>query len=267
MVRPDNNDSLDDALMHPIILSFLLFLVSISPSLEVTVVIRNIRNAGADSNEDPYYQTCRNLLPGECCSPIFRRGPRGEVEFSDLHDLEIAIVWRNEENPFYAIRSGCDGRVLAAHVGPSLPGGRWHLVWSSFLPLAGQIPAAGASYIRIPQSAPPKIEDGTSAWIGGTGIRALSFHGGSWFAKRDDAFRKQRRDSTLPGPETWQIVSSRSILMGGTVYYTNPPKGRYPDLIGVDGKNYTDDGRGDLRYQSANGVILNLTALDVDMRF
>lgn len=55
--------------------------------------------------------------------------------------------------------------------------------------------------------------------------------------------------------------------MGGTVYYTNPPKWRYPDLINVDGKNYTNDDRGDLHYQSLNGAVLNLTALDVEMTF
>lgn len=246
----------------------LLLLLSSSLSLEVTVVIRNIVNAASDGHNAPIYdETCEDLLPGECCAPLFRRGPRGEVEFSDLHDLEVAIVWRNEENPVHNLQSGCDGRVLATHVGPSFPGGRWHLVWSYFLPGLGQIPAAGASYIRIPQSVPPNIEDGTSAWIGATGIRALGFHGSSWFAKRDDALSIRRRDVTPPGPGQWQISSSKSILTGGTVYYTNPPKKRYPNLIEYYGKNYTDGGRGNLHYQSADGAVLNLTALDVEMRY
>ncbi|KAL8994944.1 MAG: hypothetical protein Q9188_006920 [Gyalolechia gomerana] len=224
-------------------------------------------NHGSDVIYPPYSQTCHNLLPGQCCSPAFRRGSRGEVEFSNLHDLEVAVVWRNEEDPVHNPRSGCDGRILESHAGPAFPGGRWSWGWNYFFIGAGQIPAAGAAYIRIPQSVPPEITDGTSAWIGGTGIRALGFHGGSWFAQRDNALRKQRREDIPSGPEHWQISTSKSILMGGTVYYTNPPKGRYPDLINVDGKNYTNDDRGDLHYQSPNGAVLNLTALDVEMIF
>ena len=252
-------------LLIPVLIHLILF---VSPSLQVDIKFRNLRNRAADQNDPPYRATCHNLLPGQCCSPTWARGTAGEVDFSGLHPLEIAIVWRSEENPIHNPQNGCGGRVLQTRLGPIFPGGRWLFEWNFFYPGYGylqQIPAAGASYIRLPQTLPPKVADGSFDWVGVTGIRALAYHGGSWIAKRDSGLKRYKRGDSPPGPEDWQISTSRSILTGGTVYFTNPPGVRYPDLIEADGKNYTDGGRGDMHYQSGDGVVLNLTALDIEM--
>ena len=83
------------------------------------------------------------------------------------------------------------------------------------------------------------------------GLRALVWGGGQWFANQAGA-------STLS-----QVHSKRGIVSAnkGTAYITAPFRWQYPDLIAVNGTNYTDDGRGDLVYRSEDGMMLNLDGL------
>ncbi|KAL8849415.1 MAG: hypothetical protein Q9221_005587 [Calogaya cf. arnoldii] len=168
-------------------------------------------------------------------------------------------------------------------MGPeSVTSGSWTFKWrwSNLVPITidnveanardSRYPAAGASYIRMPQQLPNKVSGNKYDWIGATGIRALAWAGGSWIASRDSSRVTKRQESwntapKPPAPENWQISMSEGIWGGGKVYYTSPPASRLPDLMEVDGKNYSDGGRGDLRYQSDDGVILNLTALVEEM--
>ncbi|KAL8648517.1 MAG: hypothetical protein Q9226_005960 [Calogaya cf. arnoldii] len=131
-------------------------------------------------------------------------------------------------------------------------------------------PAAGASYIRMPQQLPTKLPGNKYDWLGATGIRALAWAGGSWIASRDFSRVTKRQESwntapSPPAPENWQNSMSEGIWRGGKVYHTTPPTSRLPDMMEVDGKNYSDGGRGDLRYQRDDGVMLNLTALVAEM--
>lgn len=85
---------------------------------------------------------------------------------------------------------------------------------------------------------------------GHAGDQGVGVGGGQWFANGAGGSSHNRLDPR-------GIRSSDK----GTAYMTAPTQWRYPDLIVVNGTDYTDNAGGDLVYRSESGAVLDLGQL------
>jgi len=178
-------------------------------------------------------QSCRNIPPGVCCRPALGDAlytywyQSRVVEIDHLLALDVAAVWgAREDNGWWVL--GCSGRVVETLIGPAR---HWTVHYNDVSP--NQF-FAGASYIRLPQALPPSEE--LRPFLEAEGLRGLAWGGGTWFSGR-------------AGPsQSRQFHKKRGIVSEnkGTAYLAAPSSWKFPDLITVNGPNYTDDSRGDL---------------------
>ena len=217
-------------------------------------------------------QFCHNLQAGHCCQNrhyggrSFARFVNYRVAiFHGLEALDIAAVWQANGD-----RGGCSGRVASSKNGP----GTWRF------PEAGNagVVLTGASYVRIPQS--------ISAERAGTpmrevqGILALITGGTGWVSESASPNLRQQALSTasflrsvLLGEGTLNTAgSSESELRKrseykrraafrkepGVAFLQPPTRIQWPDLIIVNGTNYTEQSVGSPIYQSSEGAVLTL---------
>lgn len=97
----------------------------------------------------------------------------------------------------------------------------------------------------MPTSLPPGEEE--ADWLGAEGILGLVWGGGRWFAKG-------------VGVGLTSLVP-RGVMRGakGRAYIQAPGRGRRPDVLVVGGTRYVDAGGAELRYESQDGRVLNMT--------
>lgn len=234
---------------------FLLLLCIVELGKTVSVSIRN-------DPVQPIYQHCYNLNPGECCKglPIqfthyFNPFFPATADWSNLLPTHVAAIWGRRG----AIRY-CSGTVLETRPGP----GSWHYEGT------GEQQPRGASYVQLPAGVPP-VDDENVNWLLAEGMLGFVWGGGQWFAAgggQGSINPVPRSIITGAGnrPPGRRNVRRRSIVSArkGTAYVQAPRKWRWPDSVTVNGTEYSNAGRGDLRYESADGtpLPLNLTTSD-----
>lgn len=198
--------------------------------------------------------TCLNIQPGECCKPPIRYpAVMTSVLFRHMLVWDIAAVWR-DQNRFelgaaYS-NTGCSGPLIASRKGRG--------VWLWRQPPAGSAnshAAEGASYIRLPMHLPP--DPSILNYLIMQGLLSLAWSSGSWFASpaAEKVFGGQKG-----------IIVGREIRSAstGNVYARPPLVSRYPDVVEINGTQYTAENSKDCLYSDVDGKSLNLTALFVD---
>lgn len=192
---------------------------------------------------------CRNVQPGECCKPPFRYPEATtKVLFRHLLAWDIAAVWRNNEY-LDASNTGCS-ILLASRKGP----GSWLWAQPPAPVLTRSRPAEGASYIRVPWILPP--DQKKSDYLALQGVLGLSWSSGSWFASPavEKAFG-HRYDIKVGGNRRRDIRSTEV----GNAYARSPLRDRYPDVVELNGTEYSAGGAGGQIYSGDGGHVLNLT--------
>ncbi|KAL8709693.1 MAG: hypothetical protein Q9220_005633 [cf. Caloplaca sp. 1 TL-2023] len=239
-----------------------LFVISsslISLSLQVDVGILFAEHARRP------YQIWSNVPPGRCCTPTpswFGHG--GVPSAQDGHALsatiaglvqgDIGFVWADIRTVLWqgVAHPGCSRAPWQSRVGPG-----------SFIikddPALLENPntygqykwVTGISYISLPKALPNT--NGESLWISAQGISTLILGGGKWLPD----------GVTIP---IWKInkreTSKYKNKYKGYVEWRSPHFFKYPDIIEVEGVNYTDAYRGDLMYKDSGGKALNLTTFE-----
>lgn len=243
----------------------LLILVGLTHQVDIHYV-RGPPFPTGPEHPDLQSATCPQIPAGECCRfPVeipdeprilgrqmarqVRVYSKREVYIRNLGALHIAAIWRARHNVndgrAYSIE-GCSGSIMASRGGP----GDWHWNADVDVPIEyNRHDITGASWIQLPETLPPDTQ--TTKWMMGEGILGLVWGGGKWFANE----QAQRAFGRVGGKSRRDIRSAEK----GNVYSRAPVKGRYPSLIGINGMQYTDGGRGDLIYQNNVGHALNLT--------
>ncbi|KAL8701353.1 MAG: hypothetical protein Q9201_004954 [Fulgogasparrea decipioides] len=231
-------------------------------------------------------QTCTNVLPGRCCVPVPSYPPHDgipsagdafgyQVSIANLDIFDIAFVWAEHFSNdwrstvgfpgFRVDMPGCKTRVWESRLGPGdFVIGDAPNQWAT----TGFHYPIGASFIKLPQGLPTEKDKGMSEWLNMEGITRLILGGGMWsgdgvrypfnkrriggglmrrmFGKReDDGYRNRAR-----------IVRAEAT---GLVEWRSPGFLKYPDVVEVNGVNFTDGWRGDLVYRDEAGRVLNLT--------
>ncbi|KAL8946481.1 MAG: hypothetical protein Q9183_007899, partial [Haloplaca sp. 2 TL-2023] len=156
---------------------FILILFLISPSFQVSVTLSGVRWLFADENGNNEVWTagCTDLQPGECCMkpPGLALDP-GFVIFQGLQDFDIAFLWKtkilSEPGTFPAnALEACSGEVERSHVGGGGGSGgvgvesdakaatavagpgtwvyRWGTTWPDGHEAKGNPQASGANYL------------------------------------------------------------------------------------------------------------------------
>ena len=243
--------------MHPFLLLLLsLFLIPIF-SNAITVTLRlgdNPANpALANLLGNGQSQTCNNLRPGRCCQgrplPILPGLPGGVrsyriAQFTGLEPLDIAAVWQPQGTV-----GGCSNVPVATTAGP----GNWRY------PAAGNSEGllSGASYIKLPHSIPA---DQKAPMLEAQGILGLITGGGQYVAKQaGNSLLAQAAQAALAlhgGKNRRRGIRSKDK---GVVFAQPPPVAVWPDLIMVNGKNYTEESIGSSKYVSEDGSVLDLS--------
>jgi len=235
----------------------LLILLSGFPACAVDIVMTYAYRRGPH-----IVATCPSLPPGICCEAP-RRNPdlffseRTEqtsasvVTFRGMMAGDFGAVWRfrNSGVSFFINYGGCSGTVMDTRRGP----GDW--VWRLGPPRPNRHWATGAQYISLPKALPP--DPATNKWMSMQGILEMSFGGGKWFTTPT----AERVCGTAAGGQTPKTKSRRDIRspLKGDLCIGPAPRSRYPELMKINGTEYSDGGRGNLRYADAAGNVLNLT--------
>ena len=213
-------------------------------------------------------QVCHDLPPGRCCAArplshdVVVSGPYDAPNYepynmayiSDLSALDIAALWR----PIPASNiHGCAGVPFATRPGP----GSWEFPpWGT--PGMGQV-ISGASYIRLPTSIPK--ERARAPMMAAQGILGLITGGGSWVASGISKNTRVQIDDVMAVLEKgrpWSYLVRRRVVVKGKkgVVFAQPPQGSvWPDLIMVNGTNFTVMGEGGEVYRSEAGGMIDFT--------
>ena len=242
-------------LISPFIPIFALLVASPTPAVDIVMTYLRF---GISHWINVAVATCPAIPPGICCEALRNRPAPGSrfvedqiyhVTFSGMLAGDIGAVWGPRRTPEGNLRAGCSGTVLDTRRGP----GDWQ--WRGLE--AGQEwqSATGAQYISLPERLPP--DPTSSRWMSVQGILRMAYGGGNWFttpaAERlcGPAMRglrkrlNERRDIRSP--------------LKGDLCVGPAPSWRYPELVVVNGSDYSDAGRGDLVYTDAKGNVLDLT--------
>lgn len=93
---------------------------------------------------------------------------------------------------------------------------------------------------------PPR--EGDADWLGAEGMLGLVWGGGRWFAKGVVSLAPRG-------------LGRRGVVRGakGRAYIQAPRRERRPDVLVVGGTRYVDAGGAELRYENADGRVLNMT--------
>lgn len=146
----------------------------------------------------------------------------------------------------------CSGRVLRSRTGP----GNWR--WTSETGLTGDR-ATGGSYVTLPRSLPPGIED--KEWMAVEGLLALAWGGVQWFAS--PAAQKLLRGSGRRGGVPPRSRSRRDIRSDekGEVVARSPNDGILPDRIKWNETAFMLYNEADMIYKNDEVGLVNLTTL------
>ena len=239
-----------------IVLSLLILLVA-SPALAVDIVMTYLRFGGNSYWISVAVATCPSLPPGICCEAISNRPASDSgfvhdnayhVTFRGMLAGDIGAVWGAHTTAEGSVRGGCSGRVIETRRGP----GDWQ--WRGIEAGSEWRPATGAQYVSLPKRLPP--DPAANRWMSMQGILEMAYGGGKWFTTP--------AAERLCGPATGRsrrwlkgIRDIRSPLKGD-LCIGPAPTWRYPELVVVNGSEYSDAGRGDLRYADAKGNVLDL---------
>ena len=193
---------------------------------------------------------------------MFRSFSAHAVTFDNLAVWDTAAIWRfrsRDEAPTgYSVSgsyTGCSGRLWKSRTGP----GKWSWeIWDEPDDLAHWTPATGASYIELPRSLPPDAK--TSAWLAAEGIFGLVRGGGKWFSGPAASRILGYAVGVSPRSQLRRDIRSESK---GLVHAGRPPRLVYPAVIQWDGTNYYDSGFGNKTCVDDNGIMLDLTDMDV----
>ncbi|KAL8916480.1 MAG: hypothetical protein Q9172_006290 [Xanthocarpia lactea] len=257
--------------------SILFLILYCLPIRAVEVVLAHypspVQDAGAPARTvaATAFQVCHGLPPGRCCAArplddVVVDGPdAGNLQpghqpyngafMSGLIALDIAALWR----PIAANNiNGCAGVPFATRPGP----GSWQFP-SPGTTDSGQL-LSGASYIRLPTSIP--MERAHAPMMAAQGILGLITGGGSWVASAASKNTKDQINDVvaiLAGGRPWsKLVRRRVIVKGkkGWVFAQPPPGSVWPDLIMVNGTNFTVTGEeGSAVYRSEAGRVMDFT--------
>lgn len=117
--------------------------------------------------------------------------------------------------------------------------------------------ATRAQYISLPKALPP--DAAANRWMGMQGILYMAFGGGNWFTTQAAGrLCGAAVGSQTPSTSTRARRDIRSPLRGD-LCIGPAPRWRWPEVVEVNGMEYSDGGRGDRMYADAAGVVLNLT--------
>ncbi|KAL8945892.1 MAG: hypothetical protein Q9222_007633 [Ikaeria aurantiellina] len=215
------------------------------------------------------YQIWTNVPPGRCCTPtpsIFahaevpsaRDGYALSATVAHLQAFDIAFAWAEQFTPngVRAVQNpGCTTRPWQTRRGPGshiirddddIPQGDFHWI-------------VGVSYIRLPEGLPTSDDKKESLWLNVQGISRLSLGGGKWLPDGVSIpFGWKSKREQKKNEKKNRILDRYT----GTVEWRSPGFFKYPDIIEVEGVNYTDGWRGDLVYMSSEGKTLNLTTFE-----
>ncbi|KAI4231933.1 MAG: hypothetical protein L6R40_007588 [Gallowayella cf. fulva] len=204
-------------------------------------------------------QVCNNLRPGRCCQgrpAVFAAPgvpPYPDFRVSQVQGMaprDIAAVWHRARGA----EGGCTGTSLASSAGP----GNWRY------PAEGNANdiLTGASYIRVPDGAPEDVE---APWVEAEGILGMVTGGGKWVAKGVSNMlqklidERQRALAEIRGGSKARKRSIRSREKGA-VFARPPSVGVWPDVIVLNGTEYTEESAGSPIYRSQEGKMLNFTS-------
>ena len=212
-------------------------------------------------------QFCNNLQPGHCCQSRQAEGaPAADFQdyrvaiFRGLEVLDIAAVWQPQGDT-----GGCSGRVASSNNGL----GTWRF------PGAGNsaVVLTGASYFRIPQSI--SAERASTPMREAQGILALITGGTGWVSESESPNLREQalsmasllRNMLLGGGTPGSQLRKRSEFKQrvafrkeqGVAFVQPPSRVQWPDLIIVNGTNYTVQSVGSPVYQNTEGAVLRFT--------
>ncbi|KAI4105081.1 MAG: hypothetical protein L6R37_002885 [Teloschistes peruensis] len=271
-----------------LILLLLLLTLSPTPAHTVSVTIGGKRWLFTDVHGNTQLWTfgCHNLAPGECClkPPGLLLDP-GFVTFTGLQDLDIAFLWKmqllSEEGAWpVEAREGCEGESFRSVVGGAegQERGRWEYKWNgrrSNSDPSGDTEdgqpnprVAGANYLRLPPKLPPSSAEVN--WLGMEGLGGFVWDKGRWLCPDQllsafttgfgSGLRRRGGKGKGTGETGQQISKNRSVWRGGrfVARRMGRERGRWPDWVGVGGKNYSNivEGEGGVRYRDAEGKVL-----------
>ncbi|KAI4273964.1 MAG: hypothetical protein LQ337_004263 [Flavoplaca oasis] len=256
--------------------STLFLILYCLPIRAIDVILAQYASPAHDAGPTPTViatalQVCRDLPPGRCCAarPLDDVGvvggpnagnlqpghqPYNKAYISGLNALDIAALWR----PIPANNiNGCAGIPFATRPGP----GSWQFPFWGTTGL-GQV-ISGASYIRLPASIPK--ERAQAPMMAAQGILGLITGGGSWVAPTASKNTKDQMSSVqaiLAGGRPWSRRVKRRVIVRGDKgwVFAQPPRGSvWPNLIMVNGTNFTVIGEGSKVYRSEAGRIMDFT--------
>ena len=235
-----------------ILRSPLLALLVASPTLTVDVVITYLR-FGIGHWINVAIATCPSLPPGICCEALRSRPEDNAyyVTFKGMLAGDIGAVWGARTTPEGNIRAACSGTVIDSRRGP----GDWH--WRGLEAGSQWRTATGAQYVSLPKRLPP--DPTASRWLSMQGILQMAYGGNKWFATP----AADRLCGPASGGPHKRLKGKRDIRspLKGDLCVGPAPRWRYPELVVVNGSEYSDRGRGDLVYADAMGNTLDLTQL------
>ena len=239
-----------------IVLSPLVLLVA-SPVLAVDIVMTYLRFGDTSHRISVAVATCPSLPPGICCEAISNR-PASDNRF--VHDNvyyvtflgmlagDIGAVWGAHTTAEGSVRGDCSGRVIETQRGP----GDWQ--WRGIEAGSEWWPATGAQYVSLPKRLPP--DPAANRWMSMQGILEMAYGGSKWFTTP----AAERLCGPATGRPRRRLKGIRDIRspLKGDLCVGSAPRWRYPELVVVNGSEYSDAGRGDLTYADAKGNVLDL---------
>ncbi|KAI9810148.1 MAG: hypothetical protein M1827_006674 [Pycnora praestabilis] len=260
--------------------AFVVSLLQLGTAIRVVSGVDvELRNEDPSVRDGPQYtvQLYRDVQPGVCCRSVMNMFPFiHDFEFRGLEAHDIATVWASAE-----LINRCTGRMLQSQVGP----GNW-LYTTPDENLYGVAPttvytATGASYLRVQPNAKGKEAEaaanlegikkvttrgsrrastsGNSGWR--TGISSNS-RGGEIRKRDEDAEEEEEED--VEEADSAEELLDVTIVQDGvntTIYYIPPPRWVWPNLITVNGTNFTETMNGSLTYVDSDGFTLDLESL------
>ena len=243
---------------------FVLTLISSSLQVDVGILFR------AFAGRPEQYQIWSNVPPGRCCTPTpsslgqdevpnARDGMGYSATIAGLLLGDLGFVYAEKlasTDPQRISNPGCGSAPWQTRVGAGsfivkdqFNWRTWDYHW-----------VVGVSYITMPKALPSTKEE--SNWASAQGISMMSIGGGKWLADGVvnpfgfNGKRKIKREA--PFYNKGRIEDNYR----GEVEWRSPHWFKYPDIVQVDGVNYTDEWRGDLVYKDNQGRVLNLTSFE-----
>ena len=114
----------------------------------------------------------------------------------------------------------------------------------------------GASYIKLPTTYPPSQTE--SNWMAAEGLLALVSGGEKWFKLGLVSLSFGGLNLGAGGSGNRRRRRGIVLATTGQIYVEAPPTWTYPQVVNVNGTDFSDGGKGNLFYTNAAGEVLNL---------